>query len=92
MKVSFYPVYSPSTNFKQRMNRHGQHNNTKPKKVLFGDIGLSLGIGVAMGTVAAGIMRHKKLPNIFSNSFEIGSVFGYLTYMGTLISTPFRGK
>ena len=59
---------------------------------MFGDFKLSLGVGVTLGGIAAGIIRYKKIPNVFANSLEIGSVCSYLTYMGTLIATPFRVK
>ena len=55
-------------------------------------MGMSVGVGVAMGSMAAGIMSYKRLPSVFANSLEIGSIFSYLTYMGTLIATPFRVK
>ena len=57
---------------------------------MFGDIGVSIGTGAIMGGIVALIMHYKKLPNILANSFNFGSIFGYLTYMGTLIATPFR--
>ena len=87
MRVSFGSVNN-SISFKCKYG--SKLNSSNKKRTMFGDLGFSLGVGVTMGGLAAGVMRYKRLPNIFVNSFDFGSVFSYLTYMSTLIAKPFR--
>ena len=93
MRVSFNSSGFYPQNFKgSGMLASQKAYDRKQKLMLIGDLGLSLSVGVAAGFAAAGIMRYKKMSNIFVNSLELGSIFSYLTYMGTLIATPFREK
>ena len=91
MRVSFCTVSFSPQNFRKNTNADRKLNVDKNlPKTMLGDLGMSIGVGVVTGGIVAEIMRYKKLPNIFSNSFNFGSIFAYLTYMGTLIATPFR--
>ena len=93
MRVAFCTFGSNPKSFKSNSVSELQRDYLKKqRKLLFEDLSLSIGVGVVAGATAAGIMRYRKLPNVFVNSLEIGSVFSYLTYMGTLIATPFRVK
>ena len=91
VRVTFCAVSSVPQNFKKNYKNKSEFAQ-KHKKMFFGDLGLSLGVGIAMSGLAAGIISYKRIPNVFANSLEIGSVCSYLTYMGTLIATPFRVK
>ena len=93
VRVSFYTFNFSPLSFKRRTNSNSQSAfSKKQKNMLIGDLGMSVGVGVAMGSMAAGILKYKRIPSVFANSLEIGSIFSYLTYMGTLIATPFRVK
>ena len=91
VRVTFCTVSSSPLNFKKRLENKPDFVK-KQRRMMFGDLGLSLGVGAAVSGIAAGIIRYKRIPNVFANSIEIGSVCSYLTYMGTLIATPFRVK
>ena len=91
MRIAFCAVSYVPHNFKNKLNNKSEFAQ-KQRKMMFGNLGLSLGVGVAMSGIAAGIIRYKRIPNVFTNSLEIGSVCSYLTYMGALITTPFRVK
>ena len=93
MKVSFektYYNYANPLNKNKNFGKISQRHYAETK--LLGDLGLSVGVGVATGIVAAGILTKKKAPNVFINSLSLGAVFSYITYIGTLLATPFRLK
>ena len=94
MKVSFGQPYN---NFKYAASRNSVLVKCSGKKKIenakiLGDLGLSLGIGVAAGCISAGILSRKKLPNVFVNSLGVGTMVSYITYIGTLLAIPFRLK
>ena len=93
MKVSFEKTYYSCANPLQKNNTFGKMSQRKYAETkMLGDLSLSVGVGVAAGIVAAGILSKKKAPNVFINSLSLGAVFSYITYIGTLLATPFRLK
>ena len=91
VRVTFCAVSSVPQNFKNSFGSKSEFTKTQ-RKMVFHDLGLSLGVGLTVSSLAAGVIRYKRIPNVIANSLEIGSVCSYLAYMGTLISTPFRAK